>query len=213
MGPREIVDDFLHGRINSWGVFRRLVRLGLTTATALTVASSLPGAVQSSEFGTLTAAVQSPEEVLVVNVLVSHLASQLSLAAKGGPLRPLATALAQIGANNTNLANCNNGECRPIPININNDSVNLYGWLSLGLLNVNVNSKGPVPALGNLLLNVNGNIGETAVNISGAIIPPPNHSNGNNVNLGAVNLNLGVRLGEVSLNLNGNLAKLKINED
>ena len=33
MSPREIVDAYLEGRINSWGVYRRLIHLGLTTAT------------------------------------------------------------------------------------------------------------------------------------------------------------------------------------
>src|SRR5258705_3607409 len=118
MGPREIVDAYLEGRIHSWGVVRQLVKAGLTTATALAVAGALPGAVKSLELGTLTAAAQSAQEEAVLDVLVSHLASQLEKVGSGGPIRPLATTLARIGANNKNLINCNKEECNPIPINV-----------------------------------------------------------------------------------------------
>ena len=51
-----------------------------------------------------------------------HLASQLNRAANGGTAPSTCDDARSIGANNTNMANCNNRECIPIPININNDS-------------------------------------------------------------------------------------------
>src|SRR6058998_874180 len=103
MSPREIVDAYLEGRINSWGVFRRLVHAGLTAATALAVAGALPAVVKSQELGTLEGLAQSAHEAAVLDALVSHLASQLEHVGAGGPVRPLAATLARIGANNWNL--------------------------------------------------------------------------------------------------------------
>ena len=51
MEAKEIVDAYLQGRLESWGVFRKLVRLGLSTATALAVAGALPAAVKANSAG------------------------------------------------------------------------------------------------------------------------------------------------------------------
>ena len=159
MDPREIVDAYLHGRIESWGVFRRLTRLGLSTATALAVAAALPAAVRANDAEALKEVGQSAQESPVLDLLMSHLASQLEKVEAGGPIRPLAATLARIGGNNTNLNNnndCNIRQCDPIKLNLNDGHNNINGELV------------PDPK-GNLMLNLNGSIGQSNLNLVGTL--------------------------------------------
>lgn len=202
MDPREIVDAYLHGRIESWGVFRRLTRLGLSTATALAVAAALPAAVRANDADALKEVGQSAQESPVLDMLLSHLASQLEKVEAGGPVRPLAATLARIGGNNTNLLNCDGRkECEPIKLNINDGFNNLNGEIV------------PDRKGGNLMLNLNGSIGQSNVNLIGSldqsnIVSPRDAASGNNTNVGKVNLNFSGNIGEMPLNLNGNLGNL-----
>ena len=193
MDPREIVDAYLAGKIESWGVFRRLVRLGVTTATALAVAGALPAAAMAQDFESLKRMARSAQEAAVLDVLTAHLASQIEKIGLGGPIRPLAATLARIGAQNGNLNNCR--QCDPITLNVNDGFNNLNGELA-------------GDGKGNLALNLNGNIGPSNVNLVGTIDQPNNHSNGTNANVGKVNLNFNGNIGGVPLNLFGNLGNL-----
>lgn len=194
MDPREIVDAYLTGKIESWGVFRRLVRLGVTTATALAVAGALPAAARAQDFDSLNRMARTAQEAAILDALTAHLASQIEKVGLGGPIRPLATTLARIGAQNANLNDCRG--CDPIKLNINDGFNNLNGELSV------------VDGMGNLALNLNGNIGPSNVNLVGTLDSPNNHSNGNNANVGKVNLNFNGNVGGVPLNLFGNLGSL-----
>lgn len=194
MEPREIVDAYLAGRIESWGVFRRLVRLGVTTATALAVAGALPAAAMAQDFDSLNRMAKTAQEAAVLDVLTAHLASQIEKIGLGGPIRPLATTLARIGGQNANLNDCK--RCEPIKLNINDGFNNLSGELAA------------VDGKGNLALSLNGNIGPSNLNLVGTLDSPNNHSNGNNTNVGKVNLNFNGNIGGVPLNLFGNLGNL-----
>ncbi len=203
MDPREIVDAYLHGRIESWGVFRRLTRLGLSTATALAVAAALPAAVRANDAEALKEVGQSAQESPVLDLLMSHLASQLEKIEAGGPIRPLAATLARIGGNNTNLNNdCNTRLCDPIKLNVNDGHNNINGELI------------PDPK-GNLMLNLNGSIGQSNLNLVGTLDHPnivsprdPASNQGGNNNVGKVNMNLSGNIGDMPLNFNGNLGNL-----
>lgn len=204
MDPREIVDAYLHGRIESWGVFRRLTRLGLSTATALAVAAALPAAVRANDAEALKEVGQSAQESPVLDLLMSHLASQLEKVEAGSPIRPLAATLARIGGNNSNLINnCDTRVCDPIKLNINDGFNNLNGELA------------PDEKGGNLMLNLNGSIGQSNVNLIGSLDQPniisprdPASNQGGNTNVGKINLNFSGNIGDVPLNLNGNLGNL-----
>jgi len=199
MDPREIVDAYLHGRIESWGVFRRLTRLGLSTATALAVAAALPAAVRANDAEALKEVGQSAQESPVLDLLMSHLASQLEKVEAGGPIRPLAATLARIGGNNSNVLNCGDlKECEPIKLNINDGFNNLNGELV------------PDRKGGNLMLNLNGSIGQSNVNLIGSLDQPNIISprDAASANVGKINLNFVGNIGEVPLNLNGNLGNL-----
>ena len=90
-------------------------RLGLSTATALAVAAALPAAVRANDAEALKEVGQSAQESPVLDLLMSHLASQLEKVEGGGTSAPLAATLARIGGNNTNLNNdCNTRVCDPI---------------------------------------------------------------------------------------------------
>jgi hypothetical protein len=201
MDPREIVDAYLHGRIESWGVFRRLTRLGLSTATALAVAAALPAAVRANDAEALKEVGQSAQESPVLDMLMSHLASQLEKVEGGGPIRPLAATLARIGGNNNNLINnCNTRLCDPIKLNINDGHNNINGELI------------PDPK-GHLMLNLQGSIGQSNLNLVGSldnsnIISPRDPASGNNNNVGKINMNFVGNIGDMPLNLQGNLGNL-----
>lgn len=192
MDPREIVDAYLAGKIESWGVYRRLVRLGVTTATALAVAGALPAAAMAQDFDSLNRMAKTAQEAAVLDMLTAHLASQIEKVGLGGPIRPLAATLARIGAQNANL-NCR--QCDPIELNVNDGFNNLTG-------------EAVADGKGNLALNLNGSIGPSNVNLVGTLDTPNNNSNGNNTNVGKVNLNFNGNIGAVPLNLFGNLGNL-----
>ncbi len=194
MDPREIVPLYVQGRLHSWGVFRRLVRLGLSTATALSVAAALPGALKARDLHALEALAQSPEEAAVLGVLVEQMASQLEMVANGSPIRPLATTLARIGARNANLT-------ETIPISVNEGGNDLTGSLSLF-------ADGRTTP--NLRLSLQGTVGDgqLPVRLEGTLDPPQDRSSGVNVNLGAVNMNFSGMAGYLSLNFNGTLGNL-----
>lgn len=199
MDAREIVDAYLQGRIESWGVYRRLVKLGLSTATALAVAGLLPSAVNAKSATLLGEANHSEQESPLLDLLMSQLASQLEKVAGDGSVRPLAATLARIGGNNSNLVNCDQrAECLPVKLNYDDGfNTNLRGEL-VG-----------EPAKGNLSINLNGNIGPTNVNLLGTFDPPaPIHPEGRNLNIGKVNMNVSGNVGPTNVNLNGNLSSL-----
>jgi hypothetical protein len=201
MDPHDIVDAYLQGRIESWGVFRRLTRLGLSTATALAVAAALPAAVRANDAAALKAVGHTAQESPLVDLLMSHLASQLEKVEAGGPIRPLATTLARIGGNNSNLLDCGDlKECGPIKLNVNDGFNNLNGELV------------PDQKGGNVMLNLNGSVGQSNVNLVGSLDQSNNNNSnenqGNNNNVGKINLNFVGNIGEVPLNLNGNLGDL-----
>ena len=196
MDPREIVDAYLQGRIESWGVFRRLVRLGLSTATALAVAGALPAAVKANSAGAIGEVDRAAQESPLLDLLVSHLASQLAKAEEDGSIRPLATTLARIGGSNSNLINCNKREeCFPIKVNYN-DGTNVFnGELA--------------PGRDNLMLNITGTIGDSNLDLVGIISPrDPASSNGRNLAIGKVDLNVFGHVGDMPLNFDGNLGSL-----
>lgn len=209
MDSRDIVDAYLQGRVESWGVFRRLTRLGLSTATALAVAAALPAAVRANDAEALRAVGHAAQESPLLDLLISHLASQLEKVEAGGPVRPLAGTLARIGGNNANLISCggNTNEnlidddprrCESIKLNLNDGFNNLNGELI------------PMPSKGNLMLNLNGSIGQSNLNLIGTFdYSNNNNSNTNNGNnVGKVNMNFDGNIGDVPLNLNGNLGNL-----
>jgi hypothetical protein len=200
MDAREIVDAYLQGRIESWGVYRRLVKLGLSTATALAVAGLLPSAVNAKSATLLGEANHSEQESPLLDLLMSQLASQLETVAGDGSVRPLAATLARIGGNNANLANCENrAECLPVKLNYNDGfNTNLIGELRPDLNKNNVQ------------LHLDGNIGQTNVNLLGSFDPPApiRSAEGRNLNIGKVNMNISGNVGPTNVNLNGNLSNL-----
>ncbi|HUE84889.1 MAG TPA: hypothetical protein VMO26_02320 [Vicinamibacterales bacterium] len=69
----------------------------------------------------------------------------------------------------------------------------------------------PDPGNGNLMLNLNGSIGQSNVSLFGIFDQNNNNSNlnnGNNTNVGKINMNFAGNVGDVPLNLNGNLGNL-----
>ena len=202
MDAREIVDAYLQGRIESWGVFRKLVRLGLSTATALAVAGALPAAVKANSAAVLSEVTHDAQESPLLDLLMSQLASQLEKAGAGGSTRPLAATLARIGGNNTNLINCGGGnenldtvQCNSIKLNFNDGFNSLGGEIN------------PDAIKGNLTLSLNGSIGQSNVVLTGIFESPRDPANGG-VNVGKVNMNVTGNIGEVPLNFNGNLGSL-----
>jgi len=200
----------LQGRLESWGVFRKLVRLGLSTATALAVAGALPAAVKANSATVLNEVTHEAQESPLLDLLMSHLALQLEKVAAGGSVRPLATTLARIGANNANLINCGGGNenfttndrlCNSIKLNINDGFNNLNGELAV-----------TEPDSGSLRLILSGSIGQSNVNLAGTFDHPNVENNdpneNRNLNIGKVNLNVSGNVGEVPLNFNGNLGNL-----
>lgn len=200
MDAHEIVDAYLQGRIESWGVYRKLVKLGLTTATALAVAAALPTAVNARSATLLGEVTHTAQESPLLDLLMSHLASQLEKVAEGGPIRPLAATLARIGGNNANLVNCDPKlECTGIKLNFDDGfNNNLRGELV------------PDANKGNVLLNLNGNLGQSNVNLFGSLESPRDPASGRNLNIGNVNMNISGNVGNTNLNLNGNLANLNV---
>lgn len=199
MDAREIVDAYLQGRLESWGVYRRLVKLGLSTATALAVTGALPTAVTAKSAALLGDVNHSTQESPLLDLLMSQLASQLEKVAGDGSVRPLAVTLARIGGNNANLATCDQrAECVPVKLNFDDGfNNNLRGELVGD------------PGKNNVALNLNGNIGQTNVNLLGTFDPPaPISPNGRNLNIGNVNMNVFGNVGGTNVNLNGNLANL-----
>jgi hypothetical protein len=191
MTPREVVDAYLEGRLNSWGVFRRLLALGLSTATALAVTNALPAAARTHDLGGLTAVAAAAEESAVVNDLVAHLAAQLERLEKGGPIRPVAATLAHLGANNRGLVTT-------LSMDVNDGHVNLNGELR------------PGQGEGDLNLVLNGVIGQTNVDLMGAIRLPDDGSHGFNANIGAVHLSFNGNVGNTPLNFDGDLNNLNV---
>jgi hypothetical protein len=206
MDAREIVDAYLQGRIESWGLFRKLVRLGLSTATALAVAGALPAAVKANNAAVLSEVTHDAQESPLLDLLMSQLASQLEKAMGDGSVRPLAATLARIGGNNANLINCGGGnenvgdanvQCNSLKLNFNDGiSTNLNGELVAD------------SRQGNLTLNLNGNIGQSNLNVFGILSPRDSAASGRNLNIGKVNMNVSGNVGDVPLNFNGNLGNL-----
>lgn len=204
MDPRDVVDAYLQGRIESWGVFRRLRQLGLTTATALAVAAALPAAVSTNDAAALKDVGHTAQESPLLDLLMSHLASQLEKVEAGGPIRPLAATLARIGANNLSLPDCggndptlldaNRNDCGLITLDLNDGFNNLSGELVAD------------PTTGNLKLTLGGSIGQSHVNLFGFFDLPDNQGSGNHV--GKVHMALDGNIGDVPLSLHGNLGNL-----
>ena len=208
MDPREVVDAYLQGRIESWGVFRKLVRMGLSTATALAVAGALPAAVKAQSVDVLGQIEPTAEELSILDLLVSHLAVQLEKVEAGGAISPLAATLARIGGNNANLFNCGNNndnlisdnpqQCDAIKLTLNDGFNNLTGEL--------------VPGNGNLMLNLNGSIGQSNVNLLGMFNHPNAENNdpneNHNLSIGQVNMNVVGNIGSTNLHLTGSLGNL-----
>jgi len=192
MNATEIVDAYLAGRLNSWGVYKRLVQLGVSAATALAVAGALGTAVSAHDITTVSEIQRSVEDAGVLDELTARLAAQLQRIDAGGPIRPLVTTLAKAGANNANLLN----DCKPLVLNFNDGRVNLTGEL-------NVRCSEPGNNIVGLVLN--GAVGQSNVNLNGIIQLPDDVSAGNNVNLGNVNLNFNGNVGAVSLDILGNV--------
>ena len=200
MDVREIVDAYLQGRIESWGVFRKLVRLGLSTATALAVAGALPAAVKANSATLLSEVSHDAQESPLLDLLMSHLASQLEKAAGDGSVRPLAVTLARLGGNNVNLINCDpKQDCPPLKLNYNDGvNTNLNGELV------------PDFTQKNLRLTLEGNIGPSNLNLFGTFDHPNAENNdpneNRNLNIGKVNMNVSGNVGDVPLNFNGSLS-------
>ena len=192
MNATEIVDAYLAGRLNSWGVYKRLVQLGVSAATALAVAGALGTAVSAQDITTVSEIQRSVEDAGVLDELTARLAAQLQRIDAGGPIRPLVTTLAKAGANNANLLN----DCQPLALNFNDGQVNLTGELNVRCSEPGNNSVGLV---------LNGAVGQSNVNLSGIIQLPDDVSAGNNTNLGKVNLNFNGNVGAVSLDIFGNV--------
>jgi hypothetical protein len=201
MSAHDIVDEYLDGRLNSWGVYRRLVQLGVSAATALAFVGALPAAVHAQDLTSVAGIERSAEEALILDELTARLAAQLGRIDAGGPIQPLAASLARAGANNNNLLN--NPDCKPLPLNFNDGNVNLAGELNVFACDDRNN---------NLGLVLNGNIGRSNVNLDGTIMLPEDGSNGNNTNLGHVNLNFQGNVGDASLNFSGNLNNLLLEQ-
>jgi hypothetical protein len=201
MDVREIVDAYLQGRLESWGVYRKLVKLGLSTATAIAVVSALPAAVQAQSPAPIGEVAHSEQESPLLDKLMSQLAKRLARVEDGGKVQPLARTLANIGLNNANLANasCNKRvPCAPVQLNFNDGvNTNLTGELR------------PDFQGRNMQLNLNGNLGQTNVNLVGTLDPP----RANNLNIQRVNLNVSGNIGQTNVNLNGNLRNIRNNNN
>jgi hypothetical protein len=197
MDVRQIVDAYLQGRIESWGLYRKLVKLGLSTATAIAVVSALPSAVDAKSATVLSEVAHSEHESELLDRLMAQLAKRLQEVAKEEPVRPLARTLARIGGNNANFANCNKRvDCLPVKLNYDDGfNNNLAGELTPDLKGRNV------------MLSLNGNLGQTNVNLVGTLNAP----RGDNLNLGRVNLNVSGNVGGTNVNLNGNLRDIRNN--
>ena len=196
MDAREIVDAYLQGRIESWGLYRKLVKLGLSTATALAVAGALPGAVQARNAEQLADVTPTAQESPLLDLLMSHLASQLEKAAGDGSVRPLAVTLARIGSNNFNLVNCNRVDCFPVKLNYNDGFNTILNGELVG-----------DPQQGNLVLNLDGNMGQSNVSLFG-IISPRDPASSNGLNTGKVNMNVIGHVGATNVSLHGSLSSL-----
>ncbi len=201
MSEHELVEAYLAGRIDEWGVFRRLRVLGVTAGAALAVAIALPAAVQARDTSKLDAVclLCAGETSPAFANFLSLLAAQLENVGQGGPLDPLAVSLARLGADNIGCANCEFG--------INEGNVNLSGNLNAVGGNLNA-AKGEENNLVDVSLN--GNIGQAKVNLAGNVnVPPGPPIRGRNLNLGNVNLNFHGNVGDMPLNFAGNIGNVQ----
>ena len=193
MSEREIVDAFVEGRISQWGVFHRLRALGVSAAAALAISTALPGVTEARDLTAMrNVPIEHPGDDASLARILDQLAKMLEKAGDGS-VRPLATTLARLGANNAGALNDPSAQGN-LPLNVNAGNVNLVGRLNVERGNNN-----------NLGLNLSGNIGEMAIVLDGSINLPAGKNNGANVNLGNVNLNVNGNAGNVPINLLGNL--------
>jgi hypothetical protein len=199
VAERELVEAYLEGRIGVWGLFRRLTKLGMATATALAVALSMPAAVNSKDFSGMEEAKAraEAEDRMAIDRIVALLAAQLERAQMDTSLAPLSVTLARIGANNLSAMG---GEA--VPFSFRGDNISFTGALTPSR-----DESGP-----NLNLALTGTVGQMGLDLRGDIDPPPETpppEGDRPVQLGGYNLRFVGMVGDVPLNFEGHIGNIE----
>lgn len=211
MAEQDIVDAYLDGKIAAWTCVRRLMKLGLSVGTAVAFTAMLPAVAHSGDVKPLEeliarTASQKPDESIVLERLMAHVARGLVRIEEGGPDSHLRRSLvmlsmnaAQFTVNDAKLSF--NGNVRTVPVNIEG---NLNQFRQEPGPNVASVAAGGVGAQEqNFALTLGGNLGQVPVNLNGFIHVNVNGQRGPR----GVNLNVSGNVGEMPVNLSSDIKR------
>ena len=196
MSEQQIIKDYLDGRIGQWALYRKLLSVGISAGTALTLALGLPAVVRGQvtlDELKLKSKQTRCDDFTELDRLLMTVSHALTHAAETANLNPLAVSLARLAVNvdlpmerGTELTF--RGDVAGVPVNLSGSIANV-GEGEFRMVNI----------------AVDGNLGERSLNLSGNVQAPPDGSEGSNVNLGQARLDFAGNAGEVPLNFSGNI--------
>lgn len=197
MSEEAVLKAYLEGRIGPWALYRRLVKVGVSVGTALTLALGLPAVVrgdQTLEELAARANQTGRHDLAELERLLAMVGKALVPAVHRGNLNPLAVSLAKLGVN------------VDVPLNeevqLNFDGTAGKMPLTLGGTLMNL---GESEDFRNMTLVLNGMLGTVPINLAGSVNAPVGNNPGVNMDLGDANLNFAGNAGNVPLNFSGNI--------
>jgi hypothetical protein len=200
MSEQPVINAYLEGRIGPWVLYRRLVRVGVSVSTALTLAVGLPAVVrgeQTLEELAARANQTSRHDLTELQRLLQMVGNALVPARESANLNPLAVSLAKLGVN-VAVAMDDRVELK-LEGAVGNRPLNLAG---------NLANLGEQDGFRNMNLVLNGDLGTLPVNLAGNVDAPLGDGPGINVNLGDANLTFLGAIGNVPLNFSGNIGNV-----
>ena len=200
MSQPEVIRIFLEGRIGPWALYRQLVRTGVSVGAALVLALGLPAVARGEKTMddfVSEARQTNPDDVEEIERLLTKVVRAIAGATKNGNVRPLAGAVARLGANVNVPMN------EPAKLNLEGEVGGVPVALSGSLLNL-----GQREEFRNVNLVLGGNLGQVSVNLAGNVLAPGNDNGG--INLGNVRLNIVGNAGNVPLAFRGPLGRLRV---
>jgi hypothetical protein len=200
MSEQAVIQAYLEGRIGPWALYRKLVKVGVSVGTALTLALGLPAVVrgeQTLEELALRANQTDRHDLAELQRLLAMVGHALLPAVQNGDLNPLAVSLANLGVNVDVPAS------QPVGLNFQGTAgdmpLNLEGTLT------NLGEQEDFRIM-NLVLR--GTLGNVGLDLAGNVDAPIGDDPGVNVNLGNANLNFVGRAGGVPLTFSGNIGNV-----
>lgn len=203
MSERELIDAYLEGRIGSWSFVRRLIKVGLSVGTAISLAMALPVVARTGEAEALDRVVQVASRAgdgVAMERLLAMIGHALQRIGQGSHNNALVPLLAKVG-----VAVVMQPDQSNVPLNFDGNFGNVQMNLNGSAMNLG-NLPGP-NNMANVELNLEGTVGNVPLNLNGAINVPANQRHGMNMNLGNVNLNVDGAVGNVPINLNQNVGR------